>query len=212
MAHNSKPDSESMDKIADPLGVIEHCAKRMWEQQGKPPGTTWRDHVGAAEELLLSGRSSGTPACHTPHTETPAPIPPTIWALRDQSRDVFAAALARSINTLLNEHESYCLAVFLLWNEIRIVGGEAPVRCTEAKIAELLAAFSAQYDEDFVRRSGEGRLENSSLEKRAEYWNRKIFKWKEDDEPLTYSDRNTIDRLKDALCRQPEIESTRLHE
>ncbi len=213
MDENVKEKEAHSDRNIDPLGVIEHCAKQIWEERGKLAGTSWRDHFAEAEQLILAGRSSGElPSTRVTSEPALKTIPAEIWALRDQDRDRFAAAVARSIDNLLNEHESYCLGTLLLSNEFKLKGDTAYRACSEEQVADLLAALSADYDEDFIRKEGNGTLGAISAVTRARYWTEKIKAWRASDAPLNYSDRNTIDRLKDSLLGRTEIEGVRLHD
>ncbi len=136
-------------------------------------------------------------------------LAPSILALRNQSNNRIGSAFAHSIDSLLNEHESYCIGSVLMMSEVRFSDG-----CIESlpdeSIAQLLASLSAEYDEAFVKKYGDGNLEAISEDKRRSYWLAKIAEWRAEDTPLTYSDRNTIQRLESAFLKQPTVDRIQL--
>jgi len=195
----------------DPLGVIENAAKQIWKNRGAPAGTTWRDYFAEAEQLLIAGR--GTLPDSAEPEELPISklelLPPEIWALRDQDTDPLRAAVAWGVNELFDEHEAFCFARLLGSNEFKVMGGEFQA-CPEDEIIVLLASLAGEYDEDFVKSEGQGDLSTVSKEKRREYWRKKMLQWRSDDRPLNYHDRNTIERLKDAITKHSALEGCRL--
>lgn len=197
--------------VIDPLGVIENLAKSLWKDHGEISGTTWRDHFADAEQLLLAGRSGPAPTQPDPPEKTMDLLPTPIWALRDQDDDPIARAIARSIDRLLTAHESYCLGYLLIFNEFNVRATPELIAFSEERVAHILAMLSAEYDDDFIKREG-GLLSSVSPEARTRYWTQKLIQWREADEALTYSDRNTIDRFTEALRVQPEVENIRLRE
>lgn len=197
--------------VIDPPGVIGNLAKRLWKDHGEISGTTWRDHFADAEELLLAGRSGPAPTQPDLPEKEMELLPAPIWVLRDQDDDPIARAIARSIDRLLTAHESYCLGYLLIFNEFKLHGTLEFEAFGDERITYLLAMLSAEYDEEFIKREG-GSLGDISQETRTLYWTQKIIQWREADETLSYSDRNTIDRLRDALRVQPEVEIIRLRE
>ncbi len=200
---------DHLDKLMDPLGMIENYAKQLWEENGRSPSKSWHDYVPEAENLLLAGRS-GPKIEHVNKTEAkPLPIPHSIIELRESSKDPLVAAVGRSVRSLLDEHESFCLGYFLMSNEFMLTEQKVASQLSDDTIAMLLAVLSAEYDSTFVNSHGGG-LNSISPQEKANYWKSKIIEWRQTDRPLTYTDRNTIDRFKRDLCQQPEIVSLKL--
>jgi len=201
-------DDATQKRGNDPLGVIERAAKQLWKERGEPAGSTWQDYFSEAEELLLAGRTSdGVTVSQGERAFTdPQLVPPEIWALRDQATDPFASAIAWSVNERLSKHESFCLAMLLSSNDVKVSQGKS-ISPTDDTIIGLLASLSGEYDEEFLNREGRGKLEIIPREKRSEYWRAKLEHWRDEDQALSFHDRNTIARIRDTIIRHPYIDT-----
>ncbi|MFN8392348.1 MAG: hypothetical protein U0136_18790 [Bdellovibrionota bacterium] len=197
------------DTVKDPLGVIEKCARELFEDRGRPEGKQWTDFVPEAEQLLLAGRTEAPPTQERPHISAIENLPPRIWALRDQDTDPFAAAVASSVGALLSEHESFCMGVFLHSNEFQLSNGGFRT-CSTAQIAALLSELAGEYEAGFIQGFASGEIDAIPVERRREYWEKKLKAWIAEDRPLNYADRNTIDRICNALRAQPGVTGIRL--
>lgn len=209
MADEKKAPTPEMMKIVDPLGEIRRLAETLWNDAGKPAGTTWEDYWTAAEKLLNAGygadpkeRRSRMPTLHEQQLSS------LVRELRAQSGDELLSILAAAFDGLLDEHEAGALGRILQDHSITLKDDSKDrlidsVSCERA--ADILSHLAWEYDLDFISREGAGRFENIPLEKRKAYWTEKLKRNAEQDEPLTFADLTTIRRLVSRIEAEPRI-------
>ena len=182
-------------KIADPLGEIKRRAEEIWREKGCPAGTAPDDFIEEAEASLLGGSSGGAAPSgrHREHA-IDVPIASALLELRERERGSLLGAAANSVSKLLDSHESFCLAELLLQNSFSLPGAGEEITPTEEEIARMLAELAAEYP-------GVTAPEKMSVAERASYWERELGEWNAKDEPLGFSDRNTMQRLRDTLLQ-----------
>lgn len=205
---SQKPSAETMD-IVDPLGEIRLRAKQLWKEDGEPKDKTWTDYWTQAEEELLGGPPPGRPSIKKhvrDKAEEPAePLPVELQTLVEESDNPLLSAIASTLRRYLTEHEALCLTSILRSCRITLVDQQGIGPCDIPTVANILAALGKEYDPEFVSKCGAKQPQEISLEKRVDYWNRKLEDTVARDEPLTYSDRNTINRLMGELAGGKEI-------
>lgn len=191
--------------VTDPLGEIERLAKTLWKGRGQPAGTSWTDFIADAEKQLLSGLSGPRRISQAKAIRGKAN------AMQAPSRPRFPriAALLH-LEEGLNLHESYCFAKLLTWNEFRRGPEQEFHSCSDEEIVELLSLLATEYEESFLRSEGMGSLGEIPPEKLHRYWTKKLLDWRSLDEPLGYSDRNTLERIKAMLIQRGTVFEMRL--
>ena len=209
MADQKKAPTPEMMKIVDPLGEIRRLSETLWNDAGKPAGTSWEDYWTSAEKLLNAGygadpkeRRSRMPTLHEQHLSS------LVRELRSQSSDELLSILAAAFDGLLDEHEASSLGRILEDHSFTLKE-ESKDRLIESvpreRAAELLAHLVWEYDIDFISREGGGRFENIPFEKRKAYWEDRLKKRAEQDEPLTFADQTTMRRLVARIEAEPRI-------
>ena len=207
MNDENKTGSPGEFRVQDPLRVIENHARQIWMERGKPEGTSWKDFVEEAESLILGGSSH--PAEAPPQaSEAPEKLPPRLLAFRSNQTDPLLSAIAAAIQRPLSEHESRCLGHILLSNEFELADrGSAAM--TVDQVAAILAAVSSEYDAQFLQQVDAVNWDTASEPKLAEYWRQRILDWRKDRRSADNLDKNTLERLTDDICIQPQIRSMR---
>lgn len=195
----SESNSSKQFHAVDPLGEVARRAREIWIERGQPTGSSPDDFLSEAELDLLGGRSAGIPSHRTRHKVAVTPIPLEIHRLQTAERDPLIHAIAHGINFLLNEHECYCLSRFLAGHEFSLRNSPIKYAPSDDEIASILAAFANEYPESFLKQYGVIPVRDIPLPHRQCFWRNRMSEWKSVDEPLTYHDRNTTQRLLDAL-------------
>lgn len=204
---SSAPPKDTLN-IVDPLGEIRRRARQLWKEDGSPTSKTWENYWEQAEQEVL-GRtcfSSEAPSARKKaKVESAKPLPPHLQTLIDISEDRLCTVLASSLGRHLIEHEAVCLAHVLKTCRIRYTDNSEESQADNQRIASLLAQLVKEYDADFVKANKAADPWGVPLEKRNAYWSEKVQDLFFKDEPLTYADRNTINRLKDEIAANEQV-------
>ncbi len=181
--------------IKDPLGEITRLAKAIWLERNQPAGTTWKDFASEAEKQLIVGLGDEGSRADSQSGFIDVGAVTETNKIRGMRFPLIAALMG--IPEGLNQHECFCLAIFLLENEVRPLPDHPFHSCLIEEIAELMLVLASEYEHDLVDFPERCAPYETDLELVREYWLKKIREWRDADLPLTYSDRNTIERLRD---------------
>lgn len=209
MSEQKKVPSAEMMKTVDPLGEIRRYAETLWNEAGKPAGTSWEDYWAPAEKLLLAGRGDAVrerrsrhPTLHEEH------LSDVVRQLRSQEQDELLSILAAAFDGLLDEHEALSLGRVLQDHSITVKESERDhtiERADRKRAAEVLSHLAWEYDVAFTASEGGGRVETIPFEKRQSYWEARLAGLEERDEPLTFADQTTMRRLVSRIEAEPRV-------
>ncbi len=192
-----------MSRIIDPLGEIEARAKELWVNAGSPGDKTWRDFFSQAEADILGEPGAVSTARKERATADDQSLSSDFVTLA-KDKNSLLAFLATTLKKLLNDHESLCLGYILANNCLRFPSRDiatlaeiGPVSIEN--IADLLAYLSGDYETDFLKKENIEDYHFISHTKRSDYWRNKLLHMLKEDQALTYTDRNTINRIIDAI-------------
>ena len=182
-------------KIVDPLGEIHNRAKELWTEEGRPEGKTWRDYWSRAERELCGGISDGKPNERWRERAQPEDK----RGLLIESDNPVVQRIAPLLPGFLNEHESYCLAHMLMEADLKFSPTDRISQQSLSEAAEIAAELTGTYGENFQAAFKVREAEKTTLVERVNYWSEVLEKAAAQDEPLSYNDRNTIERLRSLL-------------
>ena len=192
----NKYSEEQLSRI-DPVGEIKQRAIDLWEEAGQSSEQSWEDFFDQAQLDLTNGRGGQrvTRTADTYSYATQTVLTPEIEALRQSASSALIKALAHSFNHLLIEHECFCLQHVLDDHTVILSDGTRIHENTKEEIAETIAAIAEPFTSSIAVDEGKTLLDPKTAEFWLEY--RKIEESK--DEPLSFSDRNTISRIIQAM-------------
>lgn len=203
--------------IIDPIGEIRTRAKELWAEAGKPEGTFWTNYFSKAEDDMLaqhgdpsqpqvSQKNHAPPSASDPESVSDSePVSEEITRIIETSNNRLVSVLAEALKIKLLEHECFCLSKILTTYRIMYTDNETVGPCSVREIAVVFADLASEYQAKFLEQTGVQDETALSFEDRVSYWEQKLNTFASKDEALTYSDRNTIDRLLDRLRKSNQI-------
>jgi len=190
--------------IVDPIGEIRGRARELWRAAGSPTDRDWTHFFSLAEQELTAGKAFGEATSRGRKQAPLVTIPPEIEKLRTHP-DTVISALATTLHSFFEEHEALCLGFVLQNHSVTLADGTTLGPWTVDAAARIVANFANDYDQLFLEKNGYHDLNTIPFDQKSTYWQAKLEQAQEKDAPLTYSDRNTISRIHDALLTDPRI-------
>jgi hypothetical protein len=193
----------------DPLGEIRSCARDLWNQDGAPADKDWTHYWSQAEKLTLGGKSSGAPSGRVKVAASPRqdrPLSSSLQEILENEDELLPSLLAGAFRRALNDHECLCLARILETYSFKLTGGRNLPASTPDEISAALALLAGEYDSDFLSAYSSLNLLTIPVQQRTRYWAKKCQKMREEDNALSFADRNTVHRLLDELKHEPRVQ------
>ena len=192
--------------LIDPLGEIRNYAKKLWQEAGAPDDSDWTDYWAQAEGTMVSGVSKQEPPTSVAPLVSSSESPTAeIQTLIDNSEQLLVSALANALKRQLNDHESVCLANILMTHRFVMKDESIVERSDTTQAASVLALISWDYKPSFMAEHNTKNASNIDTLDRTNYWKERLESTIREDEPLTFSDRNTISRLLELMENEGRI-------
>lgn len=201
---NGAPEVEHRHML-DPLGEIERLAKTLCQEDPAHRFERWEDYWAEAEARLVSRLGSYAKGPRVHQEGRWNQLSPEFAELSHFTTPRLLPVLARALIRPLNDHEACCLGYILRTSEVCWSDDTRDMPLAVEKISELLPRLCFDYPPEFYDQAGEKQIALVPTDLKANYWAARLQNIAREDEPLNYSDQNTILRLRRQICMQPEI-------
>lgn len=189
----------------DPLGEIRSYARKLWIEDGAKDNKNWKNYWKKAERMLVGGVSDFQSTKPENVCKTRDILSSDIRALIKQEDNELLSVLASAFKALLNDHECKCLANILMTHSFLLYDLNTVEPLDICEVSEVLSKLAWEYDQKFLEQRNCASAMNTSEEVRAEYWKQKLRVQITTDKPLTFADRNTIQRLINAVADEVKV-------